>query len=240
MNEQVANILRTLFVDLDWVDKASGLVRAVRTSSSTGQTKVFPAAANVSPDYDPQVMTDMVPDSTKYSVLYFEDQGINYRNAGRFVECTSRVRMVVWLNGSKLRFTSSQAVKSIQQIVQSLPTNYSVDDFGQIKITVEEEPKSAAIFSQYSYNEEQTQYLFYPNDYFSLLITTRFNVSRSCFDDYDPVFLDECGDDTDFDYCTHFEESLSDRQLACITISLIDGNTFEENEQYGVLVAENV
>lgn len=235
MNELIAEIIKTLVVDLDWVDKASGLVRSLRRGSNSG-VKIFPVATNVSPDYDPNVLTDMVPNSEYNSVLYFEDQGLATRNEGRWIRCQSRLRLVCWLNGSKMRFTSAQAIKSIQELINNLPSNYSSGDFGQIKFTIQEEAKTASIFSGYSYSEEQTQYLTYPNDYFSLLLNVTYLASKECFTDTDPVFLNECGEDEDFNYCEHFVESLSSRQLDCITISLIDGNTFEENADYGVLV----
>lgn len=238
MNSAIADILKSLVIDLDWVDKASGLIQVLRRGGLKGKTGVFPVATNVSPDYDPQVLTDMVPDSTKMSVVYFEDQGITTRREGRFINCTSRLRLVGWLNGKKIRYNSTQAIKSINQVLLSLPNNYNSGDFGQIKIdSIVEETKSAAIFSQYSYSEEQTQYLLYPNDYFSLIVTVNFRCSIDCFTDIDMVLLDDCGNDVDFDYCSHFEGSLSDRQKDCITITLIDGNTFVENSEYGVLNA---
>ncbi len=237
MNKAISEILRGLLVDITWVDKASGLVTAVRRGSEGGRTQVFPAATNVSPDYDPQVMTDMIPNSEYNSILYFEDQGMSARREGKWLRCESRLRLVCWLNGQKMRFTSEQAVKAIQEVFFTLPLNYSSGDFGQIRITAApEETKSAAIFAGYSYSEEQTQYLLYPNDYFSLMVTVSYLASPDCFTDLDPVFLDECGNDTDFDYCEHFEASLGDRQRDCLTITLIDGNVFTENEDYGILV----
>lgn len=215
MNEQIAEIIRTLLVDLDWVDSASGVVRSLRRQGE-GIVKVFPVATNVTPDYDPEKITEMTPNSAYNSVLYFEDQGFSSRREGRWMRCESRLRLVCWINGAKMRFNSTQAIKAIQEILSGLPMNYSSGDFGQIRFEITEETKTAAIFSAYSYNEEQSQYLTYPNDYFSLMITTRFLSSLECYTDTNPVFLDQCGDDINFDYCEHFLDSLGQRQLDCI------------------------
>ena len=87
---------------------------------------------------------------------------------GRFKKMRSRLRLVCWINVAKLYgdacATDSPCTASTNIIIEILralpdfPVNYA--PFMQVKFDVLNQlVRSNSIFSQYTYNEKQTQYL---------------------------------------------------------------------------------
>lgn len=189
MNVAIAEIIKGLVVNLPFVERIAGLVKVatkVETTDAGTVKKLFPVACNVtnadcmSGKYKP-----LVPDSNTKSVLYFEDFGSQSLGVEKgYWHFRSTVRLVCWLNLQKLgvnncEFSSMAATK----IIATLPIGYM--NYGNIIkariVAISEPEKSSAIFSRYTYNEEQLQYLLYPYDYFALNITLEYQV-RDCLD----------------------------------------------------------
>jgi len=242
MNKEIAKILRDELTVLDWVDVAAGLVRTVKTNDRMA----FPVDVDVYPDGDPATLSHLVPDDSRITILYFEDIGFRTQREGRWVRCTSDLRLVCWINGKKVAYTSAQAIKGVLRVLYGLG-KFNRDDFGSIVITsIVEEEKSSGIFSKYSYSEEQTQYLMHPNDYFAIRVSLEYLVAVDCFTNTDVEYLDECGNPVPFNYCEQFLSRLSQRQIDCVVdaycpvFDFIDSMTVENNEDFGTFDAMTI
>ena len=191
MNQTVANILKSYIECLDFVDKIAGLVQTVYLNitddSGVKVQKSFPVSCNFSAeDCKTGLYNDLAPDSKYKTVIYFEDGGVTFnKREGAFICYTSNLKLVCWINVAKLYgelcpdgipCTAGSVI--IKKILCQLPEHpANVDPFAKFyPVVVSEDIRSNSIFSKYTYNELQTQYLLYPYDFFALNITTDFCV----------------------------------------------------------------
>ena len=101
-----------------------------------------------------------------------------------------------WLNLAKLGQTScSISAAIIATLIKNLPGNhlnlppvYQNIVWNITNIL----PKTAAIFSRYSYSEEVNQYLLFPFDYFALSVQIDFSVNSNCIEDFIPGEPNNC------------------------------------------------
>ena len=199
MNQAIANILKTKIECLDFVDKIAGLVSAtyitVTDENGNKVQKVFPISCNTSAEDCKQGMyNDLVPDSKYKTVIYFEDKGVRFnKRDGKFMCYTSSLRLVCWINvalynsdGCMEGVTCTLSADFIRKILCVFPDHPEIiSPFVRVfPVITSQEVRSNSIFSQYSYNEKQTQYLLFPFDYFALNIETDFCI---CLPDCDVV-----------------------------------------------------
>jgi hypothetical protein len=196
MNQTIANIIKAYIECLDFVDKIAGLVQTVFLNI-TGENgvkvqKSFPVSCTTSvEDCKNGLYNDLTPDSKYKTVIYFEDGGVTFnKREGNFICYTSHLKLVCWINvGIDERCPDgepcTQAADFIKQIICQLPTHpVNVSPFANFyPVIISEDIRSNSIFSKYTYNELQTQYLMYPYDYFALNIETTFCV---CVTDCQP------------------------------------------------------
>ena len=203
MNEGIANIIRDRIVELPFVDKISGLVRTLAYTDSNDKGKVrksYPISCDVCFDDcmkdGKKKLYDLIPDSSKRSVIYFEDNGVRSVGAqGNLQNFESSLRLVGWLNMAKLgRNDCSITPAVIASILAAVPVTYlNSNPLVRVKIdpgTIE--PKTPAIFSRYTYDETVTQYLLHPYDYFAINFVTKFSVARACVEDFQVNGSDVC------------------------------------------------
>lgn len=202
MTTDLAEALRELIEPLPFVDKISGLVKAVVISEDIDgvkKRKSFPVACNVAAKdcTNKSKLNDLCPDSSKKSVIYFEENGgaqlIGFEK-GDF-KYRANLRLVGWLNLSKLGVSScSWSAIAVLHVMNVLPFgffNITGKPYTRCKIEgISEVEKSASIFSKYTYDEAVNQYLLHPYDYFALNIVIEYVVPRSCIADLalaDPI-----------------------------------------------------
>lgn len=185
MNHKIANILKGYIDALDWADKTSGLVQTANIRKDEGEGKVdksFPISCDVT--YDECIAKgkyqDLCPDSSKKSVMFFEDQGgveLDYYEDKK-VHYRTKLRLVVWLN---LKLIEDVACDSdvadcgvsgdyVKDVIGVIPY-VGFDSGGFYGIQIEppsQAERSVDIFGRYTFNEPQTQYLMWPYDYFAL------------------------------------------------------------------------
>lgn len=128
---------------------------------------------------------DLVPNSNKRSIIYFENNGIKISPInGNIIECVADVRLVCWANLKKINDTFINADMLRLLVIQAMPSSLSnVLPYSFIRIQLTgEETKNVSIFSKYTYNEEEKQYLIYPFDYFALNYEISFYVGINCID----------------------------------------------------------
>jgi hypothetical protein len=201
MNQAIANIIKGYISDLDFVDKIAGL-----TSISTFEIKgkdnelkqiTVPIACCVSPEECDKEgwYYDLMPDSAYKTVIYFEDKGWTFvRSESNWKYYVSNLRLVCWINIEKILGANCKddqpctyAAHIIAEIIRHLPEhpqNVSPFNFVYPEV-IDQEIRSASIFSAYTYDEKHSQYLMAPYDYFAINIRTNFAVcmkSSSVFD----------------------------------------------------------
>jgi hypothetical protein len=195
MNKAIADILKAKIENLDFVDKIAGLVAPVYVDmvdeNNNRVQKCFPVSCTTTAqDCKLGAYNDLCPDSKYKTVIYFEDRGVTFdRREGKFIYYRSNLRLVCWINAVKLENDGcadgtecSLAADLIKDIVCALPEfPENISPFAQVMpVVTSQEIRSNAIFSAYTYNEKQVQYLMYPYDYFALDITTEFAVCQTC------------------------------------------------------------
>lgn len=194
MTNEISDILKNQISELPFIDRLAGLVRPVTINEETDsgkKRKSFPVACNVSAQdcVTSGKYQDLVPNSSRKSVIYFEEAG-GTRMTGierNEINFTSTVRLVGWLNLKKMGLTDCNwSATAILQIIKELSVLLQPHNSGMflhVKITeISEAEKSNAIFSKYSYDEAVTQYLIYPYDYFALNLTIKFSINKNCIE----------------------------------------------------------
>jgi len=200
MNQAIAEIIKEYVETLSFVDKIAGLV-STQSMTITGEDGVkvikrYPVACcTTADDCKAGAYNDLTPNSQYKSVIYFEDGGLSFeRYAGNFKYYKSNLRLVAWLNVQKILEEdcessqctySSHAIADIIRILPEFPQN--IDPFTRVYIEVTGQViRDNSIFSKYTYNELQTQYLLSPYDYFALEITTTFGICLPGTSVYEP------------------------------------------------------
>jgi hypothetical protein len=194
MNTAVANIIKSKFENLSFIDKIAGAVRVVSRQELSGNNtivKKFPVDCGVSQsDCSSGKYVDLIPNSKYKSIHYFEDLGVSKDgNDAKTFSFESKLKLIGWINQKKLGKTDcSVSHLAIAAILKQIPTNFFYDattGFSRISITCDGiEPKNADIFSKYSYKEEVNQYLMFPYDYYAIDFTTKFTVPYQCIDSW--------------------------------------------------------
>jgi len=207
MNQAVASIIRSKINGLDFVDKIAGLVSVQSMIVKDGDnnvTKTYPVACcTTADDCKSGAYNDLCPDSKYKTVIHFEDGGVSFeRSESHWKYYKSTLKLVCWINVAKILdhdcnegTACTLSSRLIAEIIRCLPEfpehHYSLKHF-HAEVTGQE-VRSSSIFSSYTYNEKQVQYLMYPYDYFALTIESSFAICTSgtgvydstCFSNWD-------------------------------------------------------
>lgn len=203
MNALLANILRDKIIESqDWMDVSAGLVkdfeRVIATPARDGKVfkvrKKYPVSCDyTSEDCEKGKYKNLIPATTKRCITYFEDLGAQPTGRqGDVFKFTSGLRLVCWFNMNRFAVggACSFSNRLIVEILSKLPLS-PFNDSGLTKIQIGQArivPKTAAIFSRYTYDEPIMQYLLYPYDYFAIDFKIDYEVDHGCFD---PISTDE-------------------------------------------------
>jgi hypothetical protein len=200
----VANILHDYIKELPWADKTAGLIRVATRTTESGIKQYFPVACNLTEaECNGGRYKDLMPDDRKKSVMYFEDNGgVQYKRSQGSVDFyEAKLRLVGWLNLKLLGQTDCSVTSgAVGDILRAMPgkvahsiastygfTNMLINFDGELK-------KDVNIFSKYSYNEAQAQYLLFPFDYFALDFTVEFAMNIDCLPTLTPETPHNCND----------------------------------------------
>lgn len=190
MIEEITYLLAAELSTLPFVDRAAGVVRTAKrnvTGKNGTVEKRFPVYINLFPtqceDYE---YIDLCPDEKRKGIVYFEEtsnQITEFNN--RYTEFTSTVKLVCWFNlrliDYDLRNCSLLQVKILDALPKTLP---NIDYITMIRVNVVgEEIKNSDIFSNYTFNEAERQYLLYPFDYCAFDLEIKYRVAKGCSDE---------------------------------------------------------
>lgn len=188
VNLIINEIVEALTADLPFVDKITGLVKPASVSDASGNILIFPVALNTDPTTcNDSELLDYVPDSTKTSIIYFEDRGTTFRECkGEALEFTSNFLLVCWFNIKLI----NQNLVDTSQIAANLLKYIPLGNMGNIppimNVWLElasQEPNDGAIFSKYTYREEISQYITYPYGYVALTLRADWRIRQDCIED---------------------------------------------------------
>lgn len=202
--------------DLPYVDKLGGIVQTIKrtTKDKEGNSIIYniPVARNfriykkekdedgdkilqMLSCYRNAKIEDFVPESKLSGMIYFEDEGTTLDESKRHSAIkfwNSRLRLVGWFNQKKFRneFDNNFRIEAIQEIINTITMKRPVQKVGDIFhffVEVDSIPSlDASIFSQFDYNEAQTQFLTPPYDFFAIDLNISFGTARNCLINFIP------------------------------------------------------
>lgn len=215
MNKGIAHILMYQLKDLPFIQRFGGLASVVTKTDSLineGNTRNVIHKFPVSADYIDSTLDcptngliNLTPNSGLTGLMFFEDYGCKKsgRN-GRFDLYDSRLRLIVWLNTSKLinstddtaldvHSTTTIVHAKISQLLKEME-NKNYPPYGRVRINEDSiVPQGENIFGKYSFDEANTQYLMPPFEHYAVDLTVKFMFNPNCVDDMIGSLVDfEC------------------------------------------------
>lgn len=182
---------------LNFSDLVAGIItpatKKIINSSGNAVTKLFPIYENTPQTCKSGDYIILTPDEKYKSVIYFEEvNSIVISQSNYEIKLQSDIRLVGWFNLKKININATSDLFS-QLLIQAIPEK--IADFGQIyNINIEFngiENKNPLIFSSYTYDESETQYLLFPYDYCALRYTVNYAFNKSC--EPDLSIIENCG-----------------------------------------------
>ena len=186
----IANKIVENLASLTIVDKITGIVKPAKVYINN-VVKTYPIAYNTDPDVCSQSqLLDFVPDSSKRSIIYFEDYGtsqVKLENQKAYWQAT--FRLIVWFNYKKILPVMSEPSLIALNVLNLIPGDLgNFDNLQGVFVEVTSQlPNDVSPFSRYSYQEERTQYVTYPYDYVAFVLRAEFSTRIGCIDDLTPT-----------------------------------------------------
>lgn len=177
MNREIANILKAFIEPLGFADTLAGLVKTIETTDEKGKAIKFPASvdANTTPKSRDWQYADLVPNSKKKSIIYFEDSGLETTGKTKSgIAFEGNLRLVCWINKTMV---SEQF--PLFEILKALPDQpFNASPITGIKVSAGKILGAEdRIFSRYTYEESLTQYMMFPFTAFAVDLKIKFNVA---------------------------------------------------------------
>lgn len=196
MNKPLCSILKVRIENLPFMDVVAGLVQTIEEEeftddNPTGKPVInrFPASYDViRGDKCTGPIKDLIPDSTKKSITYFEDFGSVFTGTnGGLIGYNSRVRLICWLNRALLTGNDYTEITAacITGLIEKLQGRRfaSVGEFIQLNVKpVQIQPQNKALFANYTYDQTQRQYLMPPFEFFGIDLLCSYKISPKCLD----------------------------------------------------------
>lgn len=197
MNKEICRILKDWLLSnggLPFVEVMAGMVQTVEYKDPMGDegvmvTKRMPVSTdtNMATNCKLTPERELIPDSMKKGLLYFEDYGAQYigRGSGERLEYRSNVRLICWMNRARLVGDAYTEITSycITNVLAKLNLQRPVNSGNFIAIRVEPGriyPQDKGIFSRYTYDETITQYLRPPFEFFAVDLTVTYFIHPAC------------------------------------------------------------
>lgn len=195
MQKELANVLRLKLTPLPFVDVLAGIAQVLTTTDTADEGTTVIKRQPVTYDVNiNQVDCSgkeylLTFDSSKKSIIYFEDFGImpSGTKPGGLVGYISSLRLICWLNRANLVGDSYKEISGIAQAsIISMLTHKGPENTGMFtRLNVEVakiQPQDAGLFGKYTIDETQRQYLRPPFEFFGIDLTSKFFVSPKCID----------------------------------------------------------
>lgn len=196
MVKEIAHEIKEKLLSLPFADVVAGLAQTLTTTDSAGDTTPQTVTKKLPVSYDVSMSGSdcmgkeilLIPDSSRRSIIYFEDFGVQAAGGVRMATAfNSSLRLVCWLNRANILQDTYQEITGrcqaaiIGKVCHKNPE--TVGMFQRLTINVAKIlPQDAGIFSRYTYDETQRQYLRPPFEFFAIDLTCKFSVQNSCLD----------------------------------------------------------
>ena len=183
MLHSVVSSLLASIQDLSFADKVGGIVyplqKQIKNAEGNFVTKTFPVYGN-----DPSVCEsgdyiDMVPDDSLKSVIYFESSAENMSSCSDVVTSNATLTLIAWFNLSKINQALRSGEGMLRVLAATLNGTYNMTisgvDVHVVLSLTNINFRDPAIFSKWSYQEPNKQYLIYPRDFGALTFDVQLN-----------------------------------------------------------------
>lgn len=187
----IRSIIKQILPDiqaLNFADLVAGVVtQATQNIMDKGNAvakKIFPIYENSPTACQNGDYSILTPDEKYKSIIYFEEINSSVVAQTNYeIKMSTDVRLVAWFNLKKINNTVNSDTL-LRLIMQAIPEQVAgFNEIENIKIKFNGiENKTPTVFSNYTYDEAETQYLLFPYDYGSLLYTVTYSLNK-CLDD---------------------------------------------------------
>ena len=202
----IGEILKDRIKDCNFADRVAGIVQTISIQEKSKDYKTtiikkYPAACDVVGENcgeSGSKYKDLIPNSSKRSVMYFEDVGgIQFlRKERNDLVFEAKIRLIVWLNQQQLgKNECSVSAPIMAHLIAKLSTTspFNFAPYTKMSIHIANiAQKNPAIFSKYTYDEAEMQFLMYPFDYFAIDLLVNYSINANCLDDFVIGVPDEC------------------------------------------------
>lgn len=194
MIDIIAEILKDELSALSFSDVVAGLSRPV-TKKDGEKDKTFPTSINTTTTCNTSQLKDLVPNSSKKSIMYFEDNGTSVlETQRRKIHYESNIRLICWYNLKKINQTLTDDNKLIANILKTITKRLDNQDYiTGIRVIQNGIPVRDGLFNEYDYDEVNTQFMTYPFGAFGidLIVTYYVMTSSTCITDI-TINADDC------------------------------------------------
>ena len=173
MTEIIAEALAVFLNDVPFADVVVGLVKEVSyKDEERGAAFRYPAY------YQTTAATgyrDLVPNSRKRSIQYVENYGTRVVDRhGDRVDLKTTVRVVCWGNKAMSSLASAY-------VLAAVPESANIAGLSGVRFTpIQVLGVDEKIFSRYTYNEDELQFLLHPYTAFAIVYEVTYSLNLSC------------------------------------------------------------
>jgi len=188
---KIADLLKDEISALNFVDIAVGLAKPtiVKTNTTTEEVemlpKIVPMAYNSLEDpCEPGDLLALVPDTTKLSIHFWEDQGIELLDEDTYYyHSQAALRLVSWWNLPLINSSYTDASLLVANLIATIPEELtSVDYLSQMQVIFNGEESGANVVAAYTFDEAENQFTTFPYQYTGLNYIVQFAFAKNCVD----------------------------------------------------------
>lgn len=188
MIAKIADLIKAEIETLEFVDRIAGLVRSLPiTVPAEDGTSIrnMPVALSDGLECEPQDMMYLVPDSSKMSVIFFEDGGTTIeRRDSWYVHCRSTLRLVAWFNLKMINPDYTDATLLMAHLLAAIPKYIDNDDLiKRILVIPQGELPKDTVYSNYDLDLAHNLYFAFPYDYAAFDIDVVYAIAKNCLDE---------------------------------------------------------
>lgn len=190
----IDNIITNL-QPLWFIDKIGGVVERKKLNVK-GVEKVIPVTFNTDPacNNEGSTLIEYVPDQQYKTITYFERLG-DFRTINshkNWYELEGSVRLICWINWKKVNIEPDYQ-RLAANIIAAIPRRIANTEYlNAIRVQFAGEiSRGADLFSNYTYDEKERQYLTHPYDAIGLDFTITFRLAPACAEELEPQ--EACG-----------------------------------------------
>ena len=185
----IGDIFVLLLNDLPFKDRLVGETYPLkRKLGSPSVTKIYPVAINTPTTCDNSRYIDLVPDTTptrKKSIIYCEKLNTTVLDRDtRYFFIEERWRLVCWMNMKIINKNYTTVYPFLQTVLKRIPAEYG--NYGKwidVYFDYISQVPDSDIFSKYTYDEPEKQFMIYPFGAFALDFAVRYRMAQSCLID---------------------------------------------------------